>query len=210
MLSDCSLSVCPVLSVKWVYCGQTVGWIKMKLGMHIVLGGDPAPSREGHNPKFSAHICCGQITKWIKMPVGRKVDLGRPSDIVLDGDPALPPKKRAEPPPLFAPCLLWPNGWMDQDATWYGGRPWPMPHCVGWGPSSPSSKRGHSPQFSAHLYCGQTALWLKMPLDTKVGLGPCHIVLDGDPARPHERGTAAPAYFRLMSIVATVAHLRYC
>ena len=21
--------------------------------------------------------------------------------------------------------VLWPNSWMDQDATWYGGRPWP-------------------------------------------------------------------------------------
>jgi len=20
--------------------------------------------------------------------------------------------------------ILWPNGWMDQDATWYEGRPW--------------------------------------------------------------------------------------
>jgi len=39
-------------------------------------------------------------------------------------------------------------------------------------------------------------------------LGPGHIVLDGDPA-PCERDTTAPS-FRLMSIVATVAHLSYC
>jgi len=60
------LSICPsVLSVTLVYCGQTVGWIKMKLGMqvglglgHIVLDGDPAPPPpEGHSPHFSAHIC---------------------------------------------------------------------------------------------------------------------------------------------------------
>jgi len=38
------------------------------------------------------------------------------------------------------PCLLWPIGWMDQDATWYGGSPLPRPHCVRWGPHS--SKRG--------------------------------------------------------------------
>jgi len=38
------------LSATLIYCGQTVGWIKMKLGMqvglgrgHIVLDGDPAP-----------------------------------------------------------------------------------------------------------------------------------------------------------------------
>jgi len=28
------------------------------------------------------------------------------------------PLKGAEPP-LFALCLLWPNGWMEEDATWY-------------------------------------------------------------------------------------------
>ena len=65
--------------------------------------------------------------------------------------------------------VLWPNGWMDQHATWYGGRPPPWPHCVRWGPSSP---KGHnSPQFSTHVYCGQTAGWIKMPLGTEVGLG---------------------------------------
>jgi len=46
------------MSVMLVYCGQTVGRIKMKLGMqvglgpsHIVLGGDPAaPPPKGHTP----------------------------------------------------------------------------------------------------------------------------------------------------------------
>ena len=28
--------------------------------------------------------------------------------------------------------ILWPNGWMDQDATWYRGRPRPRRHCVRW------------------------------------------------------------------------------
>jgi len=44
------LYVPSVLSVTLVYCGQMVGWIKIKLGMqvglgpgHIVLDGDPAP-----------------------------------------------------------------------------------------------------------------------------------------------------------------------
>jgi len=40
-----------------------------------------------------------------------------------------------------------------------------------------------------------------MPLGTEVGLGPGAIVLDGDPAPPKERGTAAPT-FRQLSIVA--------
>jgi len=58
-------------------------------------------------------------------------------------------------------------------------------------------------QFLAHVYCGQTAGWMKTPLGTEVDLGQGHIVLDGDRA-PRESGTAAPS-FRSMSIVATVA-----
>jgi len=60
-------------------------------------------------------------------------------------------------------------------------------------------KGGGAPQFSVHVYRGQTTAWIKMPLGTdvglgetagwikmalnmEVGLGPGHIVLDGDPA----------------------------
>jgi len=60
MLSDRSvLSVClPCRSVSLVYCGQTFGWIKMKLGTqvglgpgHIVLDEDPAPlPKKGASP----------------------------------------------------------------------------------------------------------------------------------------------------------------
>jgi len=60
-------------------------------------------------------------------------------------------------------------------------------------------KKGHSPQFPAHVCCGQTAGWMKTPLGTEVGLGPGHIVLDGDPAPP-KRGTAPT--FQPMFIVA--------
>ena len=81
------LSVClSCLSATLVYCGQTVGCIKMKPGKmvglgtgHIVLHGDPAPPpQKGHNPhsQFSAHVRCGQTARWINMPPGREVDLG--------------------------------------------------------------------------------------------------------------------------------------
>jgi len=63
-------------------------------------------------------------------------------DIVLDGDPALHPKKGTQPP-IFGPCLLWPNKWMHRDTTWYGGRP--LRHCVRWGPISPSRKGAQLP-----------------------------------------------------------------
>jgi len=72
---------------------------------------------------------------------------------------------------------------MDQDATWYGGRHRPRRH---WGPSSPSPKGGGEPlpQFAAHVYCGETAGWIKMALGTEVGLCPGHIVLNGDSSPP--------------------------
>jgi len=49
--------------------------------------------------------------------------------------------------------VLCPNGWMDQDATWYGDRPRPGPHCVRWDPDTP--KRGHS----SPPFFGPCLLW---------------------------------------------------
>ena len=40
---------------------------------------------------------------------------------------------------------LWPNGFTDQDETWQAGRPRLWPHCVRWGPSSPSPKGAQLP-----------------------------------------------------------------
>ena len=58
------------------------------------------------------------------------------------------PKRGGAPSPIFGPCLLWPNGWMDQDGTWHGGGPWSRAHCARWGPSSPPQKGAeHPPQF---------------------------------------------------------------
>jgi len=39
-------------------------------------------------------------------------------------------------------------------------------------------------QFSAHVYCGQTAGWMNVPLSPEVDLSSSHTVLDGDPAHP--------------------------
>jgi len=49
-----------VLSVTLVYCGQMVGWVKMKLGTEVSLGpGDTvldgyvaSRPQKGHNPQF--------------------------------------------------------------------------------------------------------------------------------------------------------------
>jgi len=102
----------------------------MKLGMqvglgpsHIVLDGDPAPPKGAQPPIFGpCPLRCGQMAGWIKMPLGTEVGLG-PGGTVLDGDPA-PPKKEAQPSNfrLTSVVAKW---WMDEDATWYGGIPWP-------------------------------------------------------------------------------------
>jgi len=56
--------------------------------------------------------------------------------------------------------VLWPNGWMDQDETWHASRPRPWPQMA------------EPPQFLAHICCGQTAGWIKMPHGREVGLSP--------------------------------------
>jgi len=65
--------------VTLVYCGQTVGWIRMPLSLvvdrgpgHIVLDRDSVLQKE-HSPSFSAHVCCCQTAGWIKMPLGTEV-----------------------------------------------------------------------------------------------------------------------------------------
>jgi len=49
------------------------------------------------------------------MSINRELQFG-PGDIMLDGT-QLPQRDTA---PIFGLCLLWPNGWMDQDTIWYG------------------------------------------------------------------------------------------
>jgi len=87
----------------------------------------------------------------------------QPRRLCLIWDPASLPKKRHSPP-IFGPCLLWPNGYMYQDTTWYG------------------------PQFSANVRCGQMAGWTKMQLGMEVGLRPDDFVFDGDPATQRKKG----------------------
>jgi len=69
------------------------------------------------------------------MPLGMEVGVGSGGS-VFDGTQLSPEKKGTPTPPNFGPCLLWPNGWMDQDASCYGGKRRPMRRCVRWGRSS--------------------------------------------------------------------------
>jgi len=83
---------------------------------------------------------------------------------VFDEDPA-PPEKRHSPPPNFGQCLLWPNGWMDEDATWYGSRPRPRPYCVRRGPRSSPQKGVQQPPLF-----GPCLLWPRSPISATAEL----------------------------------------
>ena len=173
-----------------------------RLRPHCGRWGLSSPKMGGYSPhpQFSTNVYIGQTAGWIKMPLSTEVGLG-PGDIVLDGDPATQKMLR---PPILRPCLLWPNDCMHQDTTWYESRPQPRRLCVTWRPS-PLPKKGARPQFSAHLYCGQTAGCIKMPLGVKVGLSPGDFVLDGYPAT-YRKWDGAPSNFRPKSIVAKRLH----
>jgi len=68
------------------------------------------------------------------------------------------------------------------------------------GDPAPLSKSGaEAPNFSAHVYCGQMAAWIKMPLCTEVNVGPGDVVLDGV-AAPPKRG-AAPSFWFVSIVV---------
>jgi len=112
-----------------------------------VRWGPCSPStKRGRTPKFSAHVYCGQTAGWMKLVLGMEVGL-RPGDFVRWGPSPLVQKGGGAPSPIFGPLLLWPNGWMHQDATRYGCRPQPRGLCVRWRPSPPPQKVGGAPQI---------------------------------------------------------------
>jgi len=86
------------------------------------------------------------------MALGTEVDAAL-RDNVLDGDPATPEKGHTHPHPIFGPCLLWPNGWMDEDATCTEVD---LGHAIVLDGVPALRERGTAapPLFSAHVYCG--------------------------------------------------------
>ena len=99
-------------------------------------------------------VFSGQTVGWIKMPL----DMWHPGHIVLDGDPApLPHRRTAAPQFLAHVCCGQTAGWIKM----------PLGMEVGLGPGhivldgdpAPPQK-GHSPQFSTQVYCGQTVAHL--------------------------------------------------
>jgi len=91
-------------------------------------------------------------------------------------------------PPVFCSCLLWPNGCMYQDNTWYGGRPQPRQHCVRRGLSSPAKGTQQSPLFGLFL------LWPQSPISATADL-----VLVSAVDFKSEANMLAVIYFALLS-----------
>jgi len=98
-----------------------------------------------------------------------------PDHIVLDEYPALlpPPKKGVAEPLNFRPMSIVATG---QTSGWIE---MPLGMQVGIGPSDivlhgdpAAPPNGHNPQFSAHVYCGQTAESVRIPLGSWYGCRP--------------------------------------
>ena len=75
------------------------------------------PRREAYAAYLHAkfHLDPSNCLATIHTNVTDRTDVVCPvGNFVLDGDQA---------PQNKGPCLLRPNGWIDKDATWYGGKP---------------------------------------------------------------------------------------
>jgi len=166
--------------------------------VHIVLDWDPAPvHRKGGTASNIMSIASGDTVRWdaaapkraqspnfLPLPIGTKVGVASCHIVLVSRGPNSSTRGGGRSAPAFGPCLLWPNGWMDQGGNWHGDRPRPRPHFARWGPGCPLQKRGH-PLPKYHVYCGQTAGCIRIPLGTEVGLGLCHIVRWG-PSSPRK------------------------
>jgi len=142
------------------------------------------------------------------MSLATEVGLG-PGDFVLHGTRS-PSPKGGGVPQIFGPCLLRPNGWMDEASTWHMESGLSPGDFVLDGDPVPFTQKGAEPppQFSAHYYCDQTAACIKIPLGMELGLGPGDFVLDGDPAllpKGH-----SPTNFRPIFVAAKWLHGSRC
>ena len=100
---------------------------------------------------------------------------------------------------------------MDQDATWYGGRPRPTRHFVRCGPSYPQ-KKGYT---HSHPIFGPCPLWPNGWMDEDAawyGSRPrlrLHCTRRGPSSSERAQHPPAPSFLPV-SIVAMFAHLSYC
>jgi len=55
-------------------------------------------------------VYCGKTATWIKMALGKEVGLSPGDKCCVRCGPNSPTERGTAAPPLFGPCLLWPNG----------------------------------------------------------------------------------------------------
>jgi len=134
---------------------------------------------------LSVTVYCGQTVGWISTEVGLC-----PGHNVRWG-PSSPQKGHSS---AIFERLLWPNGWTDQDATWYKDRPQPRSHCVRWGTTSP--KEHSSPPIfgpcplSPNGWMDQDANWYGGRPHSKR-----HCVRWGPSSPSQKRGTVTAPHF---------------
>jgi len=122
-----------------------------------------------------------------------------------------PSPKRGHGHPVFGPCLLWPNGWMDHNATWYDVKPRPRQHCLGCRRSC--TPRGTPP---SHQKTGPRLFWLNSWMDQDAtwyegrprSRQHCYM----GPSFPSQKAHSPPPPQFSARIYSgqTVAHLSYC
>jgi len=100
-----------VLTVTLVYCDQTVGWIKMKLGMelglgpgHIVLDGDPAPPKGAQPPILGP--CPLWPNGWMGIDATWYGGRPQPRRVCARLGPSSPLQKRGHRPSNFRPMSI--------------------------------------------------------------------------------------------------------
>ena len=69
----------------------------------VRLGPSSSPSKKGHTPKFSAHVCCDQMLRCIRIPLRTEVLSLGADDSVLD---RYPPKKGWHSPNVWPMSIV--------------------------------------------------------------------------------------------------------
>ena len=165
-----------------VYCGETVGWIRMPLCVqvgpvlsYIVLDGDLP--QKGHMPPVFHPMSV--VAKPLDGSRCHLVQRQPSAQVTLCQGPR---RRGTAAPPTFCPVFIVAKRldgsicrlvWMQASVQLCYMGTQLRPH------------KGHSsPQFSARVYCGQLAGWIKMPPGTAVGLYALDTVLDDTCRQP--------------------------
>jgi len=146
-----------------------------------------SPEKKWHNPHPNFGPCLLWPNRWMDQDDTWHGGGPQSRHIVLDGDPA-PPTQKGGRGPNFRPISIVAKPLDASTCHLVWSRHRRMPYCARWGPSLPPAKKRAQPptQFSANVYCGQTAGVIKMPLRMEVDFDPCKVVSDGDPAPPRK------------------------